>query len=282
MQDDDLSMRLVIDFEGREPSIDLDGLCMRSRLLERIFGEVEPMPRFGDRWQLCEPAGENQDLQRGLPVVGHGDVQGILRFLTMPPSAIHVARLLDMIEHYADIEHAHLEPVLDWGLLDGRPWIVQPVETTRWMRDWLYDDIGSWVVLIDKFIGVCRAVAELHRHGLVHGELAPDAFVIDSSGRARVRGTIETTARRLASRRPDKASIAADQADLCMAIHGALLAVETHSFLESPPWIIEVLERGFAEHARDQWPSLDDLVDHLEHRLRMRSRLVVLRGGAAA
>jgi tRNA A-37 threonylcarbamoyl transferase component Bud32 len=266
MQDDDLSMWLVTDSD------------------ESSIRELEPALRFGDRWRPWETRSDAvlDDLQRSLPVVDVHGVRGILRFLTTPPSAIHAARLVGMIEQYAGIEHAHLEPLLDWGLLDDRPWIVQPVETTRWMRDWLHDDIESWVMLIDKFLGVCRAIAELHRHGLVHGELAPDTFVIDSAGRARVRGTIETIARRLASRRPDKASIAADQTDLCMAIHGALLAVETNSLLESPKWVIDVLERGFAERVHDQWPSLDDLADHLEHRLRMRSQLVVLRGGAAA
>lgn len=270
MQDDDLSVRLVIDKEGLEPTVlDLN---------------VDSTRRFGDRWQRSEvvSATISEDPLLGLPVVDEHEVRGVLRFLTKPPSEIHATRLLGTIEQYAGIEHRHLEPLLDWGMLHGRPWIVQPVESIRWMRDWLHDDIESWVMLIDKFVGVCRAVAELHRHGLVHGELAPDAFIIDSHARARVRGTIESTARRLASRRPDKSSIAADQADLCMAIHGALLAVETNSFIESPRWVIDVLERGFAEQVHHQWPSLDDLADHLEHRLRMRSQLVVLRGGAAA
>jgi tRNA A-37 threonylcarbamoyl transferase component Bud32 len=267
MQDDELSMRLVIDFEVLDPP------------LERILDEVDPTSRLGGRWHVCDPVvGDPQHVL----VVDDQGVRGILRFLTKPPSTIHATRLLAMIEQYARIEHSHLERVLDWDVLDERPWIVLPFESVRWMRDWLHEDVPAWVTLIEKFLGVCRAVAQLHRHGLVHGELAPDAFVIDSSGRACVRGTIETTARRLAGRRPDKASIAADQADLCMAMHGALLAIETNSLLESPRWVLEVIERGFAEHVRDQWPSIDDLVDHLEHRLRMRSQLVVLRGGAAA
>jgi tRNA A-37 threonylcarbamoyl transferase component Bud32 len=266
--DDELSMRLVTDLDALD------------RPVERTIAEIQATSRFGDRWRAIEPL--PADLRLGLPVVDDRGVRGTLRVLNRPPSPIHTARLLATMEQYSRIDHSHLEPILDWGSVHGRPWIVQDDEPVRWMRDWLHEDIESWVMLIDKFIGPCRAVAELHRHGLVHGDLVPDAFVIDSSGRARVRGTIETNARRLASRRPDKASIAADQADLCMAMHGALLAVETNSLIEAPSWVIDVLERGFAEHVQDQWPSLDDMVDHLEHRLRMRSRLVVLRGGAAA
>lgn len=253
---------------------------MRNRLLERIFGEVEPIPRFGDRWKLRHATIDSPLL--GLPVEDDHGTPALLHFLTKPPSPIHLARLLALISQYARVDHEHLEPLLDWGTLDGRPWIVQPVETTRRMRDWLHEDVESWARVIDKFIGVCRAVAELHRHGLVHGELVPDTFFIDAEGRARVAGTLEAAARRLASRRSEGASVGGDQADLCMAIHGALLAIETTLALEAPSWVVEVLERGFAEDARDQWPSVDDLVDHLEHRLRMRSRLVVLRGGAAA
>jgi tRNA A-37 threonylcarbamoyl transferase component Bud32 len=260
MHDDELSVRLVIDSEP----------------------VVEPTWRLGDRWQLSDRVTRDSEPLQGLPVVDDRGVLGVLRFPTKPPSPLHAARLLATIEQYARIEHPHLEPVLDWGVLDGRPWIVVPLEPTRWMRDWLHEDVESWVMLIDKFVGVCRAVSELHRHGLIHGELAPHTFVVDSSGRARVSGMIDTVAQRLADRRPDKASIAADQADLCMAIHGALLAVETTSAIESPSWVLEVIERGFAEHVRDQWPSLDELANHLEHRMRMRSRLVVLRGGAAA
>ncbi|MFV8754748.1 hypothetical protein ACNOYE_29735 [Nannocystaceae bacterium ST9] len=279
--DDELSTRLVIDFDGREPGgLDLEGLWMRNRLLERIFGEVEPMPRFGERWRLRDAAIEGPQL--GLPVEDERGARGVLHFLIKPPSPAFEERLCATMNQYLRVEHEHLEPLLDVGMLDGRPWLVRPLERTRMMREWLHDEVETWTELIDKFVGVCRAVAELHRAGIVHGELVPDAFVLDSRGRARVRGALEGNANRLASRRPERANLSTDQADLCMAIHGALLAVETALVSEAPAWLVELLERGFAERAGEQWPSVDAMVTHLEHRLRMRSRLVVLRGGAAA
>lgn len=279
MHSEDSSTRLVIAFDGREPGgLDLEGLWMRNRLLERIFGEVEPMPRFGDRWRLREGV----DAARGLPVEDDQGIRGVLHFLVKPPTLLQSARLLGFIEDYVDIEHPHLERVIDFGEIDDRPWIVRTTTPTRLMREWLHESVETWSQLIEKFLGPCRALARLHQQGLVHGELIPDAFALDDEGRTILRGTLDAAAQRMTNRRPDKASVAADQADLCMAIHGALLAVETALACEPPAWLIEALERGFADHPRDQWPSVDALADHLEHRLRMRARLSVLQGGAAA
>lgn len=279
---DDLSIWLALDHDvGEFGGLDLEGLKMRNRLLERLFGELATLPRIGDRWSSCA-AEADADAESGVHVEDGRGQRGVLHFLASQPSALHGAKLLGLMQEYVRIDHPHLERVLDCGVLEGRPWIVRPIEATRPMREWLHDEVETWVDLVARFIGVGRAIAELHQRGLVHGELVPDAFVIDAGGRARVRGTLDTLAQRLAKRRADKASIALDQSDLCMAIHGALLAVETVLLVETPNWVVEVLERGFAERACDQWPSVTALTNHLEHRLRMRSRLVVLRGGAAA
>lgn len=279
MESEDSSTRLVIDFDGREPGgLDLEGLWMRNRLLERIFGEVEPLPRFGQRWRLCEGV----DPAAGLPVEDDAGTRGTLHFLAKPPTALQASRLVTTIEAYLAIEHDHLERVLDFGEAGGRPWIVRGEAPIRLMREWLHDSVSNWSQLVERFLGPCRAVAKLHAHGLVHGELIPDAFVIDAQGRACLRGTLDVAAQRLLGRRPDKASPSGDQADLCMAIHGALLAVENVLDCEPPQWLLDALERGFTEHPREQWPSVEALADHVEHRLRMRSRLTLLRGGAAA
>ncbi len=240
------------------------------------------MNRVGDRWSLVETEFAGEPVQSGRAVHDEHGEHGILDFLPTPRSPIHAARLEGMIQTFARIEHANLEPVLDWGTLASRPWIVRPSHPTRMMREWLHEQVSAWGDLLEKFIGIGRAVAELHRHGLVHGALLPEVFVLDSSGSAQIRGTVENLALRLASSRPDQTSLAGDQADLCMAIHGALLAIETALVTEAPKWLIEMLERGFSEKAAEQWPSIDALIDPIEHRLRMRSRLVVLRGGAAA
>lgn len=279
MESEDSSTRLVIDFDGREPGgLDLEGLWMRNRLLERIFGEVEPMPRFGQRWRLRESV----DAALGLPVEDDAGIRGTLHFLAKPPTTLQSDRLVACIAAYVAIEHDHLEHILDHGEVAGRPWIVRAATSTRLMREWLHESVSSWSQLLEQFIGPCRAVAKLHAHGLVHGELIPDAFVLDPQGRTRLRGTLDVAAQRMLGRRPDKSSPSGDQADLCMAIHGALLAVENSLDCEPPQWVIDALERGFTEHPREQWPSVEALADHLEHRLRMRSRLTLLRGGAAA
>ena len=106
-------MRLVNDFDGLD--------CP----LEQILGELEPTSRIGDRWRRREPF---TDPGLGLSVVDDAGVEGILRFPIKPPSPIHTARLLATIEQYAGIEHPHLERLLDWGLLDGHPWIVVAAE----------------------------------------------------------------------------------------------------------------------------------------------------------
>ncbi len=287
MRDPNDNNPLLEQFE-RGGLIDLDQLRMRSRLLHRIFGDPELGPRVGPHVVLRKlerasvPTFLSHDTRRG--------VRGVLQVLPALPEAA-MEQLWTDIAAFSRISDPHVPALLDHGVFEDRIWIVTAFHQTVSMRDWLCSQPRGWAEVIEQMIGLGHGLARLHEQGLVHGEVGPDAFVVCPNDRALLLDTLPAIARRLVEHqepasfnlpKASKPTLADDQADLGVAIHGALLALESQHDVELPSWLVPILHRTMSTRPDHRWSSVQALVDHLEHRLRMRPRLMVISGGAAA
>jgi predicted Ser/Thr protein kinase len=82
--------------------------------------------------------------------------------------------------------HPGIVPVLESGLLEGRPYLALEYVEGRNLDGWLR--LGS--VTLRQFAAVVREAAlaldHAHRHGVVHRDLKPENLLVDREGRPRV------------------------------------------------------------------------------------------------
>ena len=82
----------------------------------------------------------------------------------------------------ATFNHPHIAQIYDAGVLaDDRPWVaIEHVEgrsITRFAREEQLD----WRRRVELLIQVCEAVQEVHRKGMVHGDLKPSNILISEA-----------------------------------------------------------------------------------------------------
>lgn len=82
----------------------------------------------------------------------------------------------------ANFNHPHIAQIYDAGIIeDDRPWVaieyVEGRSITRYAREHQLD----WRRRLDLLLQVCDAVQEVHRKGLIHGDLKPSNILISEA-----------------------------------------------------------------------------------------------------
>jgi hypothetical protein len=93
---------------------------------------------------------------------------------------------LDSVRHFAQVDHPNLVAIEDRGEVDGIPYLVMNFAGSTTLKDLLPAAGASEREELRRlFLQVCRGVAALHDHGLVHFDLKPGNVFV-KGGVARV------------------------------------------------------------------------------------------------
>lgn len=88
----------------------------------------------------------------------------------------------------ARVTHENIVPVLEVADFRGRPFFAEEYSGAQPLSEFVRDGALSLTAAIDIGRQTCAALQAAHREGLFHGELGPDAVMIDFDGRCRLCG----------------------------------------------------------------------------------------------
>ncbi|MBX3462135.1 MAG: serine/threonine protein kinase, partial [Planctomycetes bacterium] len=115
-----------------------------------------------------------------------------IKFLRVDDAEVRRAVLaeLEQVEHFAQVDHPNLVSIDDRGEIDGIPYLVMAFAGTETLRDRMPaggtpPDPEAKAELLRWFLQVCRGLAALHDHSLVHFDVKP-ANVFLKGGVARL------------------------------------------------------------------------------------------------
>ncbi len=93
------------------------------------------------------------------------------------------ARFLALAPTLATVGGPHVVPTLDWGAVAGRCFLALPLLVDGSLRQRLHSggggDRSPVHVALDLVAQAASGVADIHRHGLVHGDLRPENLLIE-------------------------------------------------------------------------------------------------------
>lgn len=170
-----------------EEPLDLVERQRQARLHAQIVGEEPPALRVG-RFTILEKLGEGG---MGTVYAAYDDEldrRVALKFLhptrAMDERATH--RLLREAQALAKLSHPNLVPVFDVGRFEGQVYLAMELVPGVSMRHWLDAAPRPWREVLRHGLDVARAVAAVHRIGLVHRDIKPDNIIVGDDGRARL------------------------------------------------------------------------------------------------
>jgi hypothetical protein len=168
----------------------LDGLMLgRFRVIDRVratpreaiyrvFDPI-PVPPSADRSGRADP-GRTPGLQPGVSMLRH------LSEAEMH-DAVHPDEFRQRFAASRDASHPNLAGVTEVLEINGRPAVLQEWLTGLFSADWPAQAAhpGCWVRLATM---AAAGIDAAHRHGLVHGRLTSDSFVLTTAGVLKVTG----------------------------------------------------------------------------------------------
>ncbi|MBK8236579.1 MAG: serine/threonine protein kinase [Deltaproteobacteria bacterium] len=173
--------------DAMDEPLDLVERQRQARLHAQILGEEPPALCVG-RFTILEKLGEG-----GMGTVyaaydGELDRRVALKFLhptrALDERATH--RLLREAQALAKLSHPNLVPVFDVGRFEDQVYLAMELVPGATMRRWLEAAPRSWREVLRHGIDVARAVAAVHRLGIIHRDIKPDNIIIGDDGRARL------------------------------------------------------------------------------------------------
>jgi eukaryotic-like serine/threonine-protein kinase len=100
-------------------------------------------------------------------------------------------RLLREAARASQIEHPHVVRVLEWGTIDGTPFLVMELLCGDSFRQLLTSQCPMPLQRVCRLMGeVCLGLREAHRHGIVHRDLTPNNLFECKQPDGRVRAKI--------------------------------------------------------------------------------------------
>lgn len=95
-------------------------------------------------------------------------------------------RFLDEARLMAGMASEHLVRATDYGELpDGSPYFVMQLVEGKTLRHWLRERLSMWRAM-ELAEEILEGLAEVHRRGVVHGDVKPENIVIGEDGKARL------------------------------------------------------------------------------------------------
>ncbi len=144
----------------------------------------------GDRlgaWTLLRPLGEG-----GMGRVflaersdGHYQQQAAIKLLLGWSGADALARLTGERQILARLNHPHIAKLLDGGATPaGQPYLVMEYADGDTIDVWCQQQQAPLAQRLALFGSVCDAVAQAHRHLVVHCDIKPANVLVNAEGRA--------------------------------------------------------------------------------------------------
>jgi serine/threonine protein kinase/tetratricopeptide (TPR) repeat protein len=96
------------------------------------------------------------------------------------------ARLLREARAAATLEHVHIVAVYDVGEFDGTPFIVMELVRGRPLRSFIGDASVPLESRLRWLLGIARALAAAHGHGMVHRDVKPSNVMVRDDGVVKV------------------------------------------------------------------------------------------------
>jgi len=202
----------------------------------------------------------------------------------------------------ARVSHPNVVQVHDAGMLGGQAFIAMEFIAGVTLTVWQQAQPRGLGELLAMYVQTGRGLVAAHAAGVVHRDFKPDNVLIGVDGRPRVvdfglarslaaqdphTGDVVGTPAYMAPEQHDGALVdeRADQFSFCAALYealydirpfpgGSLAEIRVHALAgriqepppprRAPPTVHDALLRGLARDPAHRWPSLANLLDHLE------------------
>src|SRR5271157_5878843 len=103
-------------------------------------------------------------------------------------SSLHERQaLLKRAQFLTKLQHPHLLPILDAGIVEKQPFVVREYVPHQSLRSYLKQIVPDRLKLpeaLSLLLQVGEALVYAHSHEIVHGNLKPENILLDASGRA--------------------------------------------------------------------------------------------------
>ena len=151
-----------------------------------LGGQLRPGDRLG-AWTLLRPLGEG-----GMGRVfladrsdGHYQQQAAIKLLLGWSGADALARLTSERQILARLNHPHIAKLLDGGATPaGQPYLVMEYADGDTIDVWCQQQQAPLAQRLALFASICEAVAQAHRHLVVHCDIKPANVLVNAEGRA--------------------------------------------------------------------------------------------------
>ncbi len=225
------------------------------------------------------------------------------------------ARFVAEARAMAKVSHPNVLTIYEAGCVADDPSLVylamELVDGTT-LRRWVAERERGWREVVDAHLQAARGLAAVHRSGLVHRDFKGENAMVDPDGRVRVMdfGLARDVVDSITDTRPDAASPGAttqlsgtpgymspeqlrggpvdhraDQYALCVSLYESLWGwlPPSHGARElalpprtpAPAWVGAVIRRGLSHDREQRFVDMDELIDALTPRERVRTMATV-------
>ena len=123
------------------------------------------------------------------PQRGHGEPERQVVLTVFASSLFSFPRerekLLQKAQRIKELQHAHLLPILDMGIVEGQPFVMRGYLPNGSLRSHLKKVSPDGLELRDALSIVAQvgeALLYIHEHNIVHGKVKPENILFDANG----------------------------------------------------------------------------------------------------
>jgi eukaryotic-like serine/threonine-protein kinase len=202
-------------------------------------------------------------------------------------------RLMREARAMARLAHPNVVPVYEVGEDRGRVFLAMERVAGHTAREWVASARPSWREVVRVYVQAGRGLVAAHAAKLVHRDFKPDNVLVGADGRARVtdfgiadNSDAASFGGTPAYMAPEQRALQpigppADQYAFAVSLFEALYGrrpgtpVRAPDDTAVPRRILIALSRALAEDPAARWPSLNELLDAIEHPPRRRTLRII-------